>query len=285
MAKRRHTCWAFGVGAVAALWFVLFAVAGATSSNAAGSSAANTVVGLAILVLYVVQVIVLFCAPATKPVGGAMPRRAAWLWLSVIPLLGSWLPALAGLRARVWWWVVLGLGCEGVAIATTVQLARSNDPSTGYTDKLSALWWGAWLGGVLISMLIRPRYQRRVLGTVIKRNWPRPTDRARALTWRYALAVYVCALALIAAIVVAEKASKNMVLWGVAAIVGETLTIALLVPLVRSRRLRPRDLGAICASHADPAVETCLRVGAGIHRLLVVARGGGERIPGGSRHG
>jgi uncharacterized protein len=243
MAKRRRTRWAIGVGAVTVLWFVLFAVAGATSSNAGGSNAADTVVGLAILVLYVVQVVLLFCAPVAKPVGGATPRRAAWLWLSVIPLLGSWLPALAGLRARVWWWVVLGLGCEGVAIAATVQLARSNDRSSSYTDKLSALWWGAWLGGVLVSMLIRPEYQRRVLGTVIKRNWPRPTDRARALTWRYALAAYVCALALIAAIVAAEKASKNMVFWGVAAILGETLTIALLVPLVRSRRLRPRDLG------------------------------------------
>jgi membrane protease YdiL (CAAX protease family) len=248
MAKRRRLRWAIGAGAVTALWFALTAVLGATSSNAAGSNAAgsnaaDTVVGVAVLVLYAVQVILLFCAPATKPVGGATPRRAAWLWLSVIPLLGSWLPALAGLRARVWWWVVLGLGCEAVAIATTVQLARSNDPNTAYTDKLGALWWGAWLGGVLVSMLIRPEYQRRVLGTVIERNWPTPTDRARALTWRYALGAYVCALALIAAIVAAEKTSKNMVLWGVAAILGEILTIALLVPLVRSRRLRPRDLG------------------------------------------
>ncbi len=243
MARRRRTRWAFSLGAVTALWFVLGAVAGATSSNGEGSNTADTVVGLAVLALYVVQVIVLFCAPAVKRVGGQTHRRAGWLWLSLIPLLGSWLPALAGLRARVWWWVALGLGCEGVAIGATVQLARSNDPSTVYTDKLSALWWGAWLGGVLISMLIRPEYQRRVLGTATKRNWPTPTDRARDLTWRYPLGAYVCALALIAAIVAAEKASENMVLVGVAVILGETLMIALLVPLVRSRRLRPRDFG------------------------------------------
>jgi uncharacterized protein len=243
MFKRRHIRWAFGAGAVTALWFVLPVGAGATSSSTGGSNAADTVGGLGLLVLYVVQVVVLFNAPAAMPMGGATPRRAGWLWLSVIPLLGSWLPALAGLRARVWWWVVLGLACQGVAIGATVQLARSNDPSTAYTDKLGALWWGAWLGGVLVSMLIRPEYQRRVLGTVIERNWPTPTDRARALTWRYALGAYVCALALIAAIVGAEKASKNMVLWGVAAILGEILTVALLVPLIRSRRLRPRDLG------------------------------------------
>ena len=96
-------------------------------------------------------------------------------------------------------------------------------PAPRYMYKLSALWWGAWLGGVLVSMLIRPQYQRRVLGTVTERNWPTPTDRARALTWRYALAAYVCALALIGAIVTAEKASKNMVVWGIAGIVGETL--------------------------------------------------------------
>ncbi len=243
LAKRRRTLWAFGMGAVTALWFVLFAVAGATSSNAGGSNAAATAVGLAVLVLYVIQVISVFCAPAATPGAGPTPRGAGWLWLSVIPLLGSWLPALAGLRARVWWWVVLGLACQGVAIGATVQLARSNDPSTVYTDKLSALWWGAWLGGVLVSMLIRPEYQRRVLGTVTKPNWPAPTDRARALTWRYALAAYVCALALIAAIVAAENLSSNLVLQGVTLILGETLIIVLLVPIVRSRRLRPRDFG------------------------------------------
>ena len=68
MAKRRHARWAFGFGAVTVLWFALTAVAGATTSNAGGSNAANTAVGLAILVLYAVQVIALFCAPATTPV-------------------------------------------------------------------------------------------------------------------------------------------------------------------------------------------------------------------------
>lgn len=243
MARRRRTRWAFGLGVVTALWFVLTTIAAATTPATGGSNAADTVIGLVILVLYVVQVIVLFRAPAAKPVDGRKSRRAGWLWLSVIPLLGSWLPALAGFRARVWWWVVLGLGCEGIAIGATVQLARANDPSTAYTNKLSALWWGAWLAGVLISMLIRAEYQRRVLGIVTTRNWPTPTDQARALTWRYALTAYVCAVALIAAIVAAEKASHNTIFVGVANIVGETLTLALLIPLILLRRLRPRDLG------------------------------------------
>ena len=244
LVRRRHTRWAVGVGVVTVLWFGLSAAAGAaTSSNGTSSNAAQAAVALASLVLYAAQVIVLFCAPVTKPVGGQRPSRAGWLWLSVIPLLGSWLPALAGFRARVWWWVVLGLGCEGVAIGATVQLARSHNPNSAYADKLGALWWGAWLGGVFVSMLIRPQYQRRVLGFVSHRDWPTPTDRARALSWRYALVAYLCAVALIAAIVAAEKASQNMVFDGVSGIVGETLVIALLIPLIRSRRLRPRDFG------------------------------------------
>jgi uncharacterized protein len=239
LARRRHARWASVAGGVTVLWFVIFAVAGATSSNNGQAT-----VGAAVLALYVVQVILLFCAPRGKPGGERRPGRALWLWLSVVPVLGSWLPALAGLRARVWWWVVLGLGCEGIAIVATVELADSNSPnSSAYAEKLGALWWGAWLGGVLVSMLIRPEYQRRVLSRVTKRNWPALTGPAQALTWRYAIGAYVCATGLIAVIVAAEKASKNTVFEGAANIVGEALTLVLLVPVVRSRRLRPRDLG------------------------------------------
>lgn len=92
-------------------------------------------------------------------------------------------------------------------------------------------------------MLIRPEYQRRVLGIVTKRDWPTATEPARGLAWRYALAAYVCAAALIAAIVAAEKASKNTIVMGIANIVAESLTVALLIPLIRSRHLRARDLG------------------------------------------
>jgi hypothetical protein len=150
LAKRRHARWASGAGGVTVLWFVILAVAGATSSNNGQAT-----VGAAVLALYVVQVILLFCAPRGTPGDDRPSGRALWLWLSVVPLLGSWLPALAGFRARVWWWVVLGLGCEGIAIVATVQLADSNSPnSSAYAEKLSALWWGAWFGGALSAKLV-----------------------------------------------------------------------------------------------------------------------------------
>src|ERR1700742_4187710 len=69
MAKRGRRRWAFSAGAVTALWFALIAVPGPPSPNGGGSTAAATAVGLGILVLSVVQIIVLFCAPATKSVG------------------------------------------------------------------------------------------------------------------------------------------------------------------------------------------------------------------------
>jgi CAAX protease family protein len=238
MARRRRTRWAFGAGVVTMLWFVSTGIAGGSRTNGA-----RTAVGLAILGLYVAQIVLSFSAPAGKSAGGRGPRRARWLWLSVIPLLGSWLPALAGLRARIWWWVLLGVACEGVAIDAVVQLARSNHHSPAQGAKLGSLLLIGWLGGVSVSMLIRPVYERRVLDTVINRHWPSPTEPARALVARYALGAYLCALALIALIVAAEKASKNTLFSGVANIVGETLTVMLLIPLIRSRRLRPRDIG------------------------------------------
>src|SRR5579875_2913474 len=124
MVKRKHRRWACAAGAVTALWIVLTAVAG--GSHTRGAAAA---LGGAILGLYVAQIVFSFCAPAGNLAGDRKPRRARWLWLSVIPLLGSWLPALAGLRARVWWWVLLGLACEGVGIDAVVQLAQSNQRS------------------------------------------------------------------------------------------------------------------------------------------------------------
>jgi uncharacterized protein len=238
MARRRRIRWAFGAGVLTILWVVVTAVAGASDTNAAQAR-----VGLAITVVYVAQVVLSFATPGGKSAIDRGPRRARWLWLSVIPVLGSWLPVLAGLRARVWWWVLLGLACEGVEIDALVQGALSNHQSAAQGAKVGGMLWVGWLGGACVSMLIRPAYERRVLGTVIKRSWPAPTDRARALAGRYALAAYVCAVVVIAAIVAAEKASKNVILLGVANIVGETLTVVLLIPLIRSRQLRPRDLG------------------------------------------
>jgi hypothetical protein len=244
MGRRRRVGWALGAGALIVLWFVITAVAGDTYSKSG-----RTAVGFVIIGVWVVQIVVLFCAPTLAPVspasssGERKPRHARWLWLSLIPVLGTWLPALAGLRARVWWWVLLGLGFEGVVIDATVQLGGANQDSPVQAAKLGSLLLVGWLGGACVSMLIRPAYERRVLETVIRRDWPAPTDLARALTGRYAIGAYLCAVALIAAVVAAEKASNDMILQGALNIVGEALTITLLIPLIRSRHLRPQDLG------------------------------------------
>lgn len=242
MARRGRPRWALGAGVVTALWLVVTGIAGGTHSNAT-----RTAIGLAIFGLYVVQVVLAFVTPQVTLAndrGSSRPRRAWWLWLSVIPMLGTWLPALAGLRARVWWWVLLGLGCEGITLDATVQLANhAGGQGSIEATKLSALLSIGWLGGVCVSMLIRPVYARRVHGAVTDRRWPVPTERARTLGARYALGAYFCAVALIAALVTADKASKSQTFVGVANIVGETLTLALLLPLIRSRHLRPRDFG------------------------------------------
>lgn len=238
MARRRRGRWALGAGVVTAVWFVVTAIAGVTRSNAG-----RTAVGLAIIGLYIVQVVVCFLAPGGKSTASDRPHRARWLWLSVIPLVGSWLPALAGLRARVWWWVLLGIACEGVVIDATIQLANSTHRSPAEASKLSALFLVGWLGGACVSMLIRPTYERRVLGTVTKQSWPVPTERAQAFGARYGLGVCICAIALIGVIVEAEKGSKNDAVVGAVNIVVETLTMVLLIHLIRSRHLRPRDLG------------------------------------------
>jgi hypothetical protein len=244
MSRRRRVGWALGAGALVVLWVVIVAVAGGNRSQSGRAA-----VGFGVIALWLAQIVISFCAPtrvpgfAATPSRGAKPRRARWLWLSMIPVLGAWLPALAGLRARVWWWVVLGLGCEGIAIDASVQLGGPHHHSPAQAAKLASLLLVGWLGGACVSMLIRPVYERRVLGTVIERSWPTPTDVARALTGRYAIAVYVCALALIAAVVAVEKASHDTIFQGALNIIGETLTVALLIPLIRSRRLRPRDLG------------------------------------------
>jgi hypothetical protein len=212
------------------------------------TNAARTALGLTIIAAYVGQLVLAFSAPTVETPSPPV-RRARWLWLSVIPLLGSGLPALAGFRARVWWWVLLGVVCEGFVVDAIVQNAQSDHPDHAQAAKIGGVLLIGWLGGAVVSMLIRPAYERRVLGTVTERVWPAPTEPARALSPRYALGACVAAMALIAVVVSAEKTSNSDVLLGAANIVGETLTVALLIPLIRSRGLRARDLGLRAGRH------------------------------------
>jgi hypothetical protein len=106
MYHRRQWRW-FVAGAVLTVgWFVVPAIAGA---GGASSNARATPTGVAVLVAWVVQIILAFTAPrggSTAPLVGIVadggPTRVRWLWWSVLPGgLGSWMPILAGVRARV----------------------------------------------------------------------------------------------------------------------------------------------------------------------------------------
>jgi membrane protease YdiL (CAAX protease family) len=137
--------------------------------------------------------------------------------------------------------VVLGCVCEAFAVDATVQLHTATDPAQEV--KVSAMLLVGWGGGIVASMLIRPAYERRVLGREFKRNWPQPTELARALGARYALITTLILLGAVFAIVAIANALGGQLPRAIAPLAFDALLLCTLVPLIRNRRLSWRDLG------------------------------------------
>ncbi|MHB8691367.1 MAG: CPBP family intramembrane glutamic endopeptidase [Solirubrobacteraceae bacterium] len=121
---------------------------------------------------------------------GDRVRRDRWVWLSLLPLgLGSWAPMLAGVRRRVWWWIVLGVLWEAVSVTGVVL---SSAERRGHNSAAGLLILVGWIAGAITSFSIRRSYDRRDRPPKRRRlPWPKPTERSMQWTMRYALVAYV----------------------------------------------------------------------------------------------
>ncbi len=239
MCRRRRPAWCLTAAVLTVGWFVVPAVGNAGSTP---THAQRVGVGAAIFAVWITQLIVAFTAPRVELDANHDVGRARWLWLAVLPGgLGSWVPILAGIRARIWWWVVLGCACEGSAIYADTQVHTASGSAASI--RAGALLVVGWGGGIVTSVLIRPVYERRVLGRERKRNWPKPTELARSLGARYALIAWMVLLGAVFAIVAIANALGGQLPRAIAPLAFDLLLLGSLLPLIRSRGLRWRDLG------------------------------------------
>ncbi len=90
-----------------------------------------------------------------------MTRRSRWPYISLIPIgLGAWAPIYAGVRARVPWWVMLGLLWCACVIAGFVRNATGGH--SGSDDLAGAFFILGWVGAIATSFSIRSAYDRRM---------------------------------------------------------------------------------------------------------------------------
>lgn len=91
---------------------------------------------------------------------GGRAARDGWVWLSLLPLgLGSWAPAVAGLRYGVRLWTVLGVFWAAITLTGFMISGAPRQRSTGFAG---ALLLFAWVGGIVTSFVIRGQNRRRV---------------------------------------------------------------------------------------------------------------------------
>jgi DNA uptake protein ComE-like DNA-binding protein len=109
--------------------------------------------------------------------------RSRWPWISLLPIgLGAWAPIYAGLRARQWMWILLGLLWCVVVAAGFVTDSTSAHP--GHDNIAGMLLIVGWVGAVATSFSIRAAYERRMgspLHTAAEQARERLSERSRAL--------------------------------------------------------------------------------------------------------
>lgn len=175
-------------------------------------------------------------------------HRDRWPWISLIPLgFGSWAPLVPAVRCRVWSWALAAF--SGVAVTTTgcVLLAVASSPSgTNQTEGGigAVLLIGAWVGGISASFAIRPRSEARRGIPDRRPPWPRPTQRSRQWSARYALAAYAATFVTVIVLgVLLDDVLDADITVGVGVLIVDAVLLAALVPLARRRGLAPADLG------------------------------------------
>jgi DNA uptake protein ComE-like DNA-binding protein len=87
-------------------------------------------------------------------------RRHRWLLLCLLPLgFGTWVPIVAGLRARRPLWTGLGIALCGLAVA---GLVLSSVTPEGEDDSLAGMLIVLpWVAGAALTFAITPSYRRR----------------------------------------------------------------------------------------------------------------------------
>ena len=184
-----------------------------------------------------------------SPDGATGVRRDLWPWISLLPLgLGSWAPLIPAVRCRVRWWGAAGLAGAAAPIAGVVLAAASSKP--GGTNQTEAAWaflllLGSWIAGVGVSFGIRPTYDaRRGVPDLDRPIWPRPSERSRAWSARYALTAYVLTFGTVIVVgLVARYGFGTHIQVGVGVLSVDLILVLGLVPLARTRGLSLGDLG------------------------------------------
>ncbi len=110
-------------------------------------------------------------------------QRSRWPWISLIPIgLGAWAPIYAGVRARRWTWILLGVLCCAVVIGGFVKNGTGGHP--GSDDIAGMLVIIGWVGAVAASFSIRPAYERQMSSPLLEASEEaraRLSERRRAL--------------------------------------------------------------------------------------------------------
>ena|SRR6202035_2007447 len=110
-------------------------------------------------------------------------QRSRWPWISLIPIgLGAWAPIYAGVRARRWSWIWLGVLCCAVVIGGFIK--NGTGGHAGSDDIAGALIVIGWAGAIAASFSIRPAYERAMSSPLLEASEEaraRISDRQRAL--------------------------------------------------------------------------------------------------------
>lgn len=110
-------------------------------------------------------------------------QRSRWPWISLIPIgLGAWAPIYAGVRARRWSWILLGVLCCAVVIGGFVKNGAGGHP--GSDDIAGMLIIIGWVGAVAVSFTIRTSYERQMSSPLLEASEKareRLSQRRRAL--------------------------------------------------------------------------------------------------------
>jgi DNA uptake protein ComE-like DNA-binding protein len=110
-------------------------------------------------------------------------QRSRWPWISLIPIgLGAWAPIYAGVRARRWSWILLGVLCCAVVIGGFVK--NGTGGHQGSDDIAGMLIIIGWVGAVAASFTIRPAYERQMSSPLLEASEKareRLSQRRRAL--------------------------------------------------------------------------------------------------------
>jgi DNA uptake protein ComE-like DNA-binding protein len=94
-------------------------------------------------------------------------QPSRWPWISLIPIgLGAWAPIYAGVRARRWSWILLGVLCCALVIGGFVKNSTGGHP--GRDDIAGVLIILGWIGAVAASFSIRPAYERQMSSPLLE---------------------------------------------------------------------------------------------------------------------